>query len=122
VAGAVLRLTAAAAREAMAGDPVRTALGKGLSERRALRRHALPFAVPPVSTYVSSITNITILNTAIVEPLLNLPGAFRHARSSITEVDFPVIQGLMLVTVIYVVVANLLADLALAWADPRTRR
>jgi peptide/nickel transport system permease protein len=121
VAGAVLRLTASALADALAGDPVRTALAKGVAERRALRRHALPFAAPQVSAYVGSVTNIAILNTAIVEPLLNLPGAFRYARTSITNVDFPVIQGLMLVTVVYVVVANLLADLVLAWVDPRAR-
>jgi peptide/nickel transport system permease protein len=121
VAAAVMRLTASAAAEVVAGDAVRTAIGKGVKERRVLRRHALPFAAPPVAGYVGSIVNISILNTAIVEALLNLPGAFRYARVAIDNVDFPMIQGLMLVTVAYVVVANLLADLLLAWIDPRTR-
>lgn len=121
VGAAVMRLTAGSTREALLEDPVRTAHAKGMTDERVLRRHALPFAVPAVSAYVGSSMNLMVLNIAVVEEALNLPGSFRLAKSAVNDVDFTTIQGLVLVTVIYVVVANLLADLVLARLDPRAR-
>jgi ABC-type dipeptide/oligopeptide/nickel transport system permease component len=92
-----------------------------VGDDRVLRRHALPFSVPTVSAYVGSSMNIMILNIAVMEDVLNLPGSFRYAKSAISNVDFTTIQGLVVVTVIYVVAANLIADLVLARVDPRTR-
>lgn len=120
VGGAVLRLTAAATRDALGEDPVRTARAKGVVEQRVLRRHALPFAVPSMSSYTGASMNIMILNIAIMEVTFNLPGSFRIAQESLTNVDFVAIQGLVLVGVFYVVMANLIADLVLARFDPRT--
>ena len=65
--------------------------------------------------------NMMILNAAIVERIFNLPGSFRLAQDSIQNVDFIAIQGLVTVTVIYVVVGNLIADFVLARIDPRVR-
>jgi peptide/nickel transport system permease protein len=121
VGAAVMRLTNAQTRDALGEDPVRTALAKGVEDERVVRRHALPFAVPTVSAYVGASMNIMILNIAVLETVFNLPGSFRAARESIDDVDFPMIQGLVLISVIYVVAANLIADLVLARVDPRAR-
>lgn len=121
VGAAVMRLTSGSTRDALREDPVRTAHAKGVTDSRVLRRHALPFAVPTVSAYVGSSMNLMILNIAVVEESLNLPGSFRFAESAVNNVDFVMIQGLVLVTVIYVVATNLVADLVLARFDPRTR-
>ena len=121
VGAAVMRLTAGSTRDALLEDPVRTARAKGAEDERVLRRHALPFAIPTVSAYVGSSMNIMILNIAVMEEVLNLPGSFRYAKSAVNNVDFTMIQGLVVVTVIYVVAANLIADLVLARVDPRTR-
>ncbi len=118
---AVMRLTSGATRDALLDDPVRTARAKGADEQRVLRRHALPFSVPAVSSYAGASMNIMILNIAVMESAYNLPGSFRYASEAINDVDFVLIQGLVLVTVLYVVAANLVADLALARFDPRTR-
>ncbi len=121
VAGAVLRLTTSATTEALDDDPVRTARAKGVTDERALRRHALPFAYASVSAYAGASMNVMILNAAIVERMFNLPGSFRLAQDSIQNVDFIAIQGLVTVTVIYVVAGNLIGDLVLARVDPRVR-
>jgi peptide/nickel transport system permease protein len=121
VGAAVMRLTTSSTRDALLDDPVRTARAKGADDERVLRRHALPFAVPTVSAYIGSSMNIMILNIAVMEDVLNLPGSFRYAKSAVNNVDFTTIQGLVVVTVIYVVAANLLADLVLARVDPRVR-
>jgi peptide/nickel transport system permease protein len=121
VGGAVMRLTNGATRDALGEDPVRTARAKGANGERVLRRHALPFAVPSLSAYVGASMNLMILNIAVMETTFNLPGSFRYAREAINNVDFTLIQGLVLVAVIYVVAANLIADLVLMRVDPRTR-
>jgi peptide/nickel transport system permease protein len=121
VGAAVMRLTTGSTRDALREDAVRTARAKGADERRVLRRHALPFSVPAVSAYAGASMNIMILNIAVMETAFNLPGSFRYARESVNDVDFILIQGLVLVAVIYVVAANLIADLVLARVDPRTR-
>jgi peptide/nickel transport system permease protein len=121
VGAAVMRLTSGATRDALLEDPVRTARAKGVDEQRVLRRHALPFSVPAVSAYSGASMNIMILNVAVMESAFNLPGSFRYASEAIDDVDFVLIQGLVLVAVIYVVVANLIADLVLARVDPRAR-
>lgn len=121
IGAAVMRLTSGATRDALREDPVRTARAKGADEQRVLRRHALPFSVPAVSSYAGASMNIMILNIAVIESAYNLPGSFRYAHESINDVDFVLIQGLVLVTVIYVVAANLIAELVLARLDPRTR-
>lgn len=122
VAGAVMRLAASATRDALDEDPVRTARAKGIADERVVRRHALPFAVNGVSAYTGASMNILILNAAVVERLFNLPGSFRIAQDSVQDVDFPAIQGLVLITAFYVAAANLVADLVLARVDPRVRR
>lgn len=121
VGGAVMRLATSATREALDEDPVRTARATGIAEGRVLRRHALPFTVGAVSAYTGASMNIMILNAAVVERLFNLPGSFRIAQDSVQDVDFPAIQGLVLVTAFYVAAANLVADVVLARVDPRVR-
>jgi peptide/nickel transport system permease protein len=121
VGAAVMRLTNGATREALSDDPVRTAVAKGVEDDRVLRRHAVPFAVPAVSAYIGSSMNLMILNVAVMESMFNLPGSFRYAKEAVNNVDFTLLQGVVLVTVAYVVVANLLADLVLVRFDPRTR-
>ncbi len=119
--GTILRLATSATTLALEDDPVRTARSKGITDRIVLRRHALPFAYASASAYAGASMNIMILNAAIVERLFNLPGSFRLAQDSIQNVDFIAIQGLVTVTVIYVVFANLIADVILARIDPRVR-
>jgi len=119
--GAFMRVATAAMRGALADDAVRTARAKGLSDGRVLRRHALPLAVGPLSAYGGATINLVILNSAIMESLFNLPGAFRYASQAIEDSDLPLLQALTLVTVFYVVVGNLIADVIHARIDPRVR-
>ena len=122
ILGSVMRIAMSATREALEGDAVRTARAKGVTERRILRRHATPFAVPGVSAYGGATMNLVILNGAIVEEIFNLPGSFRFAKQAIDDGDVALLQAMTLVTVAYVVAGNLIADLVLARVDPRARR
>jgi ABC-type dipeptide/oligopeptide/nickel transport system permease component len=122
IAGAVMRVSAGAARDALSEDSVRTAYAKGLTRGRVLRRHVLIYAVAPISAYGGAAMNLVILNSAIVQEIFNLPGSFRYARDAVENPNVGLLQTMALVTVLYVVIGNLIADLATAWADPRVRR
>ncbi len=122
IAGAVMRVTVGATREALAEDAIRTARAKGVAEGPVLRRHAVPLAVGPVSAFSGATLNLLILNGAIVQEIFNLPGSFRFAKQAIDDGDLALLQSLTLVTVFYVVAGNLVADLVHARVDPRVRR
>ena len=121
VAGAVMRVSAGASRDALGEDSVRTAYAKGLRHGRVLRRHVFVFALPPVSAYGSAAINLMILNAAVVQTIFNLPGSFRYARQAMETQDIALLQTMALVTVLYVVLANLIADLIQMRVDPRVR-
>ena len=121
IAGAVMRVSAGATRDALSDDAVRTAHAKGVAPGRVLRRHTLIFAVPPISGYTGAAVNLVILNSAIVEQIFNLPGSFRYLKSAIDDPDLGLLQSMTLVMVVYVVAGNLIADLVAARVDPRTR-
>jgi peptide/nickel transport system permease protein len=121
IAGAVMRVTAGATRDALGDDAIRTARAKGVRHRRVMHRHALPFALPPVSAYGGASMNLVILNAAIVEQIFNLPGSFRYAKQAIDNPDLPLLQAMAQVAVVYVVGGNLIADLVAARVDPRIR-
>lgn len=121
IAGAIMRLASSTTGAALAEDCIRTARAKGISEARVLLRHALPLAIPPIAAYSAAIINLVILNAAIMEALFNLPGSFRAVPNAAEDADIGAMQALTLLTVTYVVVGNLLADLTVARLDPRTR-
>jgi binding-protein-dependent transport system inner membrane component len=60
-------------------------------------------------------------NALLVEQVFNIPGVFRYTPGAVSNGDFPLLQGMVMVGAVLVVIGNLLADLALAWLDPRVR-
>jgi peptide/nickel transport system permease protein len=57
----------------------------------------------------------------LVEQVFNIPGVFRYTTGPVSNGDFPLLQRMVLVGAVLVVAGNLLADLTLAWLDPRVR-
>jgi ABC-type dipeptide/oligopeptide/nickel transport system permease component len=105
----------------MEEDFVRTARGKGLRQRRIIRRHALPVASAPVVALVGVNMNLVLTNAALVETVFNLPGGFRYMERALINRDVDLVQALILEATFFIVVANFLADAVLAWIDPRVR-
>jgi peptide/nickel transport system permease protein len=107
-----------------AGDAefVRTALGKGVSERRVAIRHTLPAAAGPTISFAGAYTPLLVGNALLVEQVFNIPGVFRYTTGAISNGDFPLLQGMILVGAVLVVLGNLAADLLLARLDPRIRQ
>lgn len=115
------RLSRASMLEVLESDYVRTARAKGLNERRVVYKHALRNAVIPVVTVVGLQFGALLSGALLVETVFNWPGLGRLAFDSILRRDTSVLLGVLLVSSVMVIVANLLTDLLYTIIDPRIR-
>ena len=117
----ISRLTRSSMLEVIGLDYVRTARGKGLSERRLVVRHVVPNALIGVATLVGIEAGYLLAGAVLVETVFAWPGLGSLLVTSILKRDFPIVQGgVMLIAVSYVLI-NLVTDLAYAYLDPRIR-
>lgn len=117
----VLRYTRGSMLEVLDLDFVRTARGKGASERSVRYRHALRNALLPVIT-VTALALPSMLGGAIVtETVFQWPGLGALTLEAVLQRDYPIILAVTLVSGVAVVTANLIADVLYALADPRVR-
>ncbi len=107
--------------ETMSEDYIRTARAKGLSERRVILKHALRAALTPTVTMFGLDLGDLLGGVFIVETVFNLPGIGRLAVEAIFSNDFPTVMGVTIVGAFFIVVANLVVDVAYAFLDPRVR-
>jgi peptide/nickel transport system permease protein len=121
-AAGLSRLLRAGLVEALRGDYVRAARGKGLPERLVVLRHALKNAALPVVTFVGVQVAFLFGNSVVAEAVFAYPGMGRLAVDAIASRDVPVIQAFVTVSAAVVVLVNLLADLLYARLDPRIGR
>ncbi len=121
LAAACQRMMNSSMREVLHEEYIRTALAKGLSHRRMLRRHAVPAAVAPVFTLAGVSVPVMVTNLVLVELTFSVPGVFQNVRNSMADADFPVIQGTVIAAAFLVAVSSLVVDVALAWLDPKVR-
>lgn len=116
-----MRLVRSGMLEVLNQDYIRTARAKGVEERGVLMRHALRNAMIPLVT-VTGIQFGALLGGAVVtETVFSWPGLGRLAVDSIRFGDFPVVQAVVIIFAGFTIIANLAADVAAAWIDPRIR-
>ncbi len=107
--------------ETMSEDYIRTARAKGLSERRVIGRHAVRSAITPIVTVLGLDIGTLLGGAILTEDVFNIPGIGRLAYLGIINADLPVIQGTVLFGAFFIVIANLVVDIAYAFLDPRVR-
>jgi peptide/nickel transport system permease protein len=108
--------------DTMSEDYIRTARAKGLPERSVIMRHAFRGAVTPIVTLLGLDIGILLAGNAILtESVFNIPGVGRLVYTSIQRADLPVIQGVTLFGAFFIIIANLIVDIAYAYLDPRVR-
>ena len=115
------RLTRSSLVEILRQDYVRTARAKGLNERTVIMRHAFRNALIPLITVLGPLLASTVNGLFVVELLFNIPGIANQTVTSITQRDFPVLQGTIIILAIAVALLNLAADVAYGIADPRIK-
>jgi oligopeptide transport system permease protein len=115
------RLTRASLLQVLGEDYIRTARAKGLPERIVISIHALKNGMIPVITILGPLFAALVTGTFVVETIFGIPGMGRFFVTSVTGRDYPVIMGTILLYAMFLVLANLLVDVAYAWLDPRIR-
>jgi ABC-type dipeptide/oligopeptide/nickel transport system permease component len=114
-------MTRASLLQTVREDYIRTARAKGLLERVVIMRHALKNSMIPVATIIGPLFAALITGTFVTETIFGIPGMGRYFVTSITNRDYPVIMGTILLYAIVLVICNLLVDILYAWLDPRIR-
>jgi len=107
--------------EVMAQDYIRTARSKGLPPALIVRRHAFRNIAVPLITVLAVDFGALIGGAVVTEMIFAWPGVGRLMIQAIGQRDFPIIQAGAFVIAVAVVLANLTADIAYAWLDPKVR-
>lgn len=121
-AGTIARLARAGMIETLGQDHVRTARAKGVSERAVVWKHAFRLGVTPVVSYLGPATAGLISGSFVVERIFQIPGLGFYFVDSVASRDYPVLTGLLVFYVGFLVALNLVVDIAYGWLDPRVRR
>ena len=121
LAAVVMRQTRSAMIDAMSTDYVRTAKAKGLGSTQVVVGHALRNSLIVVTTIVGLQLGALISGAVVTEQIFVLPGFGKLTIDAVFTRDYPMIQGVVLVTATAYIVINLLVDLLYSVIDPRVR-
>jgi ABC-type dipeptide/oligopeptide/nickel transport system permease component len=117
----IARLVRSSLLEVLGNGYIATARAKGLSEWPVVLKHALGNALIPVATIIGVQLGNLLAGTIVVETVFSRPGMGRLAVTAVLDKDYPLIQGVVLVSALGYVVVNLLVDLSYSLLDPRIR-
>jgi peptide/nickel transport system permease protein len=106
-------------RRTLGSDYVEAARSRGLGEARVVLRHALPNALLPVLT-ITGITVASLIGGALlIEVTYSWPGIAFRLQEAISQRDYPLVQGIVVVVAGLVVLVTVVVDLLVALLDPR---
>jgi peptide/nickel transport system permease protein len=115
----ITRVTRSAMLEVLSQDYVRTARAKGASQYSVVWKHALGNCLVPIATVVGLYLGILIGNSVLTEIVFSRPGLGKLILSALTQRDYTLLQGMIVVYTFMVVIVNLLTDLTYGLLDPR---
>ncbi|AUL46722.1 glutathione ABC transporter permease GsiC [Bordetella trematum] len=121
VAAVMARFTRASFVEVIQEDFVRTARAKGLGEGRVVIKHTLRNALIPVVTMMGLQFGFLLGGSIVVETVFNWPGLGRLLVDAVTQRDYPVIQGLVLLFSLEFILINLIVDVLYGVINPSIR-
>ncbi len=105
--------------DVLSEDYILTAKAKGLSIFQILKDHAITNAMLPLVTIIAINLGFTVSGVIQIEEVFSWPGLGMTIVEALNRRDFPVLQGVFLLIAVAVILANLLADLAYSYLDPR---
>jgi len=107
--------------DTMTEDYILTARAKGLTDYQVLRYHALPNGMPPMIALIAMDIAFIIGGAYQVEVIFNYPGIGWRTIKSIADMDFPILQFIVVIGGVAVVIANFISDIVLIYIDPRIK-
>jgi peptide/nickel transport system permease protein len=117
----VVRITRASVAEVIGEDFVRTATSKGLDPSTVRNRHVLRNAMLPVITTIGLQTGLLLSGAVLTETVFEFNGIGRYLYQSISQLDYPVLQGYILFIALIYSLVNLIVDVSYGIIDPRVR-
>ncbi len=107
--------------EVIRQDYITQLRSRGLPEREIIYKHAVKNAILPVITVIGLDIGWFVAGSVVVETVFAWPGIGMLITTSISNADFPVVRGCILVLALFVIAGNLMADILYAYVDPRVR-
>jgi len=117
----VTRMSRTSILEVTRQDYIRTARAKGLEEGKVIRKHVLVNSLIPIITVIGGQMTMIVAGSVIVESLFSIPGLGMYLYTGISNRDYPIINGCVLLIAFFVCIMNLLTDIAYAFVDPRIK-
>lgn len=117
----IARISRTSLLDELSADYVRTARGKGLSERTVIYVHALRNALIPVVTVLGMRIGSMFGGAVLTETVFAWPGVGRYAVNGLRYMDFPVVMGFTLWVCFIFTMINILVDVSYSFLDPRVR-
>ncbi|GAA4894963.1 ABC transporter permease [Tessaracoccus lubricantis] len=121
MSASLTRYVRSAVLDVLDADHLRNARALGAGPGEAFLRHGLRNASVPVISILGIELASTLLGAVVVEAVFNLPGLGSMLTKAIAEHDYPSIQGVLLVTTLFVLLIGFLADVVQRIVDPRLR-
>jgi oligopeptide transport system permease protein len=117
----IARLTRGGMLEVLRQDFIRTARAKGLPESRVIFRHALKPGILPVVSFLGPATARIVMGSIVIETIFAIPGLGRHLVQGAFNRDYTLVLGVVLFYAAFLLVLNLIVDVAYTKLDPRVR-
>ncbi len=117
----IARLTRSSFLEVIQQDYIRTARAKGLPERTVVYKHALKNALIPLVTYLGPLSAGVLTGSFVIEKIFAIPGLGQHFVMSIGNRDYTTILGVTIFYASFLIIMNLLVDIAYGFIDPRIK-
>ena len=121
LAAVLMRQTRNSMIEVLSADYIRTAYSKGLAGRAVVFRHAIRNSLIPVITILGLQTGALMSGAVVTEQIFVVPGFGRLIVEAVFTRDYPLVQGVVLITASSYVLINLLVDLSYSLVNPRIR-
>jgi oligopeptide transport system permease protein len=117
----ISRLMRSSMLDVISSDYIKTARAKGLSRGAIIRRHMIRNSVLPVITILGPMTAAVMTGSFVIENIFAIPGMGKLFVSSVQTQDFTIIMGTTLFYGAFLILANMLVDIAYGFVDPRIR-
>lgn len=117
----VVLLVRSSMLEVLRQDYILAAKASGLRDRTVIYKHGLRNALIPIVTYVGLYFGGLLAGAPVTETVFNWPGVGRMFVDYTTQLDFPVIQAIVVIITLMTLIANLITDVTYAYIDPRIR-
>lgn len=120
-AGIIMRMTRSSMLEVIRQDYIRTARAKGQTEWVVIMRHGLKNALIPIITTIGLQTGYLIGGAVLVEAVFSMPGLGKYLLEGINNLDYPAVQGTVLIIAFMYIVIMLIVDIVYGFVDPRIK-